>query len=78
LSELFSLRAEIQKKIEEFKRQHKTSILMKRDLPSEILWRGIPYAEILKLEKWDVENKMKEEIREELETKKINQRKIKY
>ena len=76
-SELFSLRTEILKKIEDFKRHHKTSQLMNRDLPCEILWRGIPYADILKTERWEVENRMKEEIREEMETKKVNQRKVK-
>lgn len=34
-----------------------------------IVWRGVPYLDVLKLEKWDVESKMKEQIREEVEAK---------
>jgi hypothetical protein len=34
-----------------------------------ITWRGLPYLEILKLEKIEAEYRLKEEIREELEAK---------
>ena len=38
---------------------------------SFIVWRGIPYGEVCKLEKTEVENSLKEEIREEIEAKKL-------
>lgn len=36
----------------------------------EIYWRGIPYSDICKMEKWDVENKLKDDIREQIELRK--------
>lgn len=41
-------------------------------MPSEILWRGLPYSLILKMEKQELEVRMKDEIREELEIKRMN------
>lgn len=60
-SELYTLRAEILKKCEEY-RKRKNNIGEK-----DLLWRGVPYAEICRMEKIDVELRMKEEIREEIQ-----------
>ena len=64
-SELFGLRAEIIKKIEDYT---KAKIKGKR-LP--ILWHGIPYLDICKLERMDADQRLKEEIREEIEHKRM-------
>ena len=60
-SELFAMRADIFKKIEEYRRKNKGS---------DIMWRGVSYYEVCKLEKQEVENQMKDDIREEMEMKK--------
>jgi hypothetical protein len=52
---LFALSADIVRSIESYKKTHKKS---------DILWRGVPYLDICRMEKWEVENKMKDEIRE--------------
>ena len=36
-----------------------------------ILWHGIPYLDICKLEKIDAEERLKEQIREEMEQKRM-------
>jgi len=62
--ELFSLRAKLMRMIEEHKRKRK----------GDIQWRGVPYIDILKLEKWAADNAYKEEIREEVEAKRSRHR----
>jgi hypothetical protein len=57
------MRAEIARNIDEYRRRNKKS---------DILWRGIPYIDICKVEKLMVETKMKDEIREEIENRKFN------
>lgn len=60
-SELFSLRADLLRKIDDFQKKK----------PHKITWRGVPYLEILKLEKTEVENSLKNQIREEVEAKRM-------
>jgi hypothetical protein len=50
------------KKIEELNKKNKKVIIM---------WKGIPYNEICKCEKEEVEWRIKQEIREEIESKKL-------
>ncbi len=64
-SELFGLRAEIIRKIEEY---NAGRIKGKRP---PILWHGIPYLDICKLERLDADTKLKDEIREEIEHKRL-------
>ena len=61
-SELFGLRAQIVKKIEEYQKMNKKG---------KVMWHGIPYAEICRLERQESEAKVKEEIREEIESKRL-------
>lgn len=39
---------------------------------NDIIWRGVTYLDICRMEKLDVESKLKDEIREEIEMKKLN------
>lgn len=66
------MRTEIIKKIEEYKRKHKKSNILNNNQYTDILWKGVPYIDICKMEKWSVENKLKEDIREEIEIKRMN------
>ena len=68
------MRAEIVKKIEEYRKKHKKTpnIILGNPNFTDILWKGVPYLDICKMEKWAVENQLKEEIREEIEMKKLN------
>ena len=61
------------KKIEEYKKKNKSILGLKgKEFVNDILWRGVPYVDILKIEKWAIDNKLKEDIREEIEFKKLN------
>ena len=64
-SELFGLRADIIKRIDEY---NKIKVKGKRQ---PILWHGIPYIDICKLERMDADTKLKEEIREEIDHKRL-------
>jgi hypothetical protein len=48
------LSAEIVKKISEFKKRGKKPFSKNENI--DILWRGLPYIDICKMEKWEVEN----------------------
>ena len=64
-SELFSMRLEISKKVDEYKRKRKR--FMGSHGVTDIMWRGISYGEILKIEKLEIEERIKDEIRVEME-----------
>lgn len=36
----------------------------------EVLWRGLSYSDILRVEKHEIESRVKDEVREEIEVKK--------
>jgi len=76
-SELFSLRAELIRKIDDFQRaaikkgSTKSQENKAKSVQPVITWRGVSYLDICKFEKMESENRLKEEIREELEAKKL-------
>ncbi len=59
------MRAELIRKIDDY--QKKNSKLPGKRCSVE--WFGLPYLEICKLEKIEAENRVKDEIREEIESK---------
>ena len=61
-SELFALRADILKRIEEYQRQKGARTIQ---------WHGLSYGDICRLEKQEADNRLKSEIREELEAKRV-------
>ena len=64
-SQLFSLRAELIRKIDEYQRRNSKQVGKK----CVIMWRGVPYMDLCKLEKIEADNRIKDDIREEIEAK---------
>ena len=64
-SQLFSLRADLIRKIDDYQRRNSKQVGKK----CVITWRGVPYMDLCKLEKIEADNRIKDDIREEIEAK---------